>query len=685
MANLQRMTTHDVSVTQLLTMKDDAEKNSGEQQAELALWHDIVNGTTLIDVTTDTTACDSTANLVNWLNSLAVVEVAYAVPKDGPLPVIPWMPPGVDLTTPSQAWEPPHLSPYNPTAMTWGLNSPEVSGFLSDEFRLLWQGYNVAIVDMERNWYQHEKIGGVYRIPGGVIGNAIPNDDAHGTATMAIAFGTNRSGLISTNPRYGTRGFAPQALRGFTAANRGWGTGWSAWPAGISRASEAMDPGDVLYIEQQAFYTVGSDTGESGIVVEIENATYDAIRTVTALGRIVCEPTGNGATAGGSGMPTAPNAVDPLTTNFRPNSGAIVVSASGGGAQAIFPMIGGGFGNRVDAHGWGGMAMTAAPVGYAGIPNLGPNMPADQNYIAAFRGTSGATPMVAGAVGQMSSVYRGSFGHMFAPPAQVAATTRSLIRAGSSFRLASGGANYGWLPDVENSVLEYVLATRISANSVVAAPHNNWLTTSLGSGIQTIASTLFYDGVAWRTLSNVAAGAVGNEWSFSTPNGPLDLGWDPDRSFTIEARVFVPESTGNWQVIVAKENPRNYGMWVAPATWPQAGRLHFSYQLDGTTSLCPRYSVRRIDDLVTHHVAVRFDRRASIGRNIPEITFIIDGVVDSVVYGCGSVGPAASGAAGADSIQISSWMAPYSLVGDVRLYHRMVFNSEIAAHANRQR
>lgn len=674
-ANLQRSASFDNPVSELLQMKTTAEKNTGEEHPELSLWFDIVNGTSLVAVAGNPSVCNATANLLNWLNAFQVVEVASPVPANVSPPTIPVMNPGYDLTTPSGAWDPPHMLPFNPSGMTFGLNSPETSASLAEEFRAAWQGSGATLVDIERNWYWHEKIGDVYRIPGGVIGNALPGDDIHGTAAMSVAMGTHRSWLLDSMPRYGTRGFAPRVLRAFSAADKGVGTGWVAWAAGVGRANLQIEQEDVILIEQQNQVT--GATGPYLTAVESEGTTYDAIRTTTSWGRIVVEPTGNGG--------ASPNNIDTVTAG-NPNSGAIIVSWNQGGSSAQVPAFGAGFGSRVDVNAWGGGVLAAATAGYAGSGNQGPFMPQNENYINGFGGSSGASAIIAGAVAQMSAMYRTTYGHAIAPPAQVAPTMRSVIQVAAPFQLIAGGANYGWQPDVERSVTEYLLATRISASgSTIATPHNNWATATLGSGVWAYANYNYYDYSAWLTMTSGAAGVTMNEAFFSAPTGPLDLGWNPDRSFVIEARVQIPNATSDWQVIVAKENPRNYGMWVSPSWWPSPGRLHFSYQLDGTTTLCPLFSTRRIDDNVVHHVAVRFDRRASVYQTIPKVEFFIDGTADPFVSGCGAVGPAASGGAGQDTLTIAARMALYSWVGDVRLYHRYVTDAEIVAHRDRLR
>ena len=64
------------------------------------------------------------------------------------------------------------------------------------------------------------------------------------------------------------------------------------------------------------------------VAAEREDAVYDAIRTATALGRVVVEPTGNGGAAN--------NNVD-AWIGYRANSGAIGGAANQGGGNTQQP------------------------------------------------------------------------------------------------------------------------------------------------------------------------------------------------------------------------------------------------------------------------------------------------------------------------------------------------------------
>ncbi|KAK6821780.1 subtilisin-like protease [Apiospora arundinis] len=125
--------------------------------------------------------------------------------------------------------------------------------------------------------------------------------------------------------------------------------------------------------------------------VEINDAEFDAIRTATAAGILVFEPAANGAMdmdlpvvregdASGSGGRALLNRKSP---DFR-DSGAIMVGAS----TSTLPrtrLVQSNYGSRVDVHAWGQNILTST------VDD------SQQDIYANFSGTSGATPIVAGA------------------------------------------------------------------------------------------------------------------------------------------------------------------------------------------------------------------------------------------------------------------------------------------------
>ena len=240
-------------------------------------------------------------------------------------------------------------------------------------------------------------------------------------------------------------------------------------------------------------------------------------------------------------------------------------------------------------------------------------------------------------------------------------------------------SNLGVQPEVVWTVSESILVTRIpGCGTTIRDPHASDAVITIPSGTTSIFTPWSFTGCAYTATVFDSPGATVTEMEFGSDRGPIDLGYNPDGSFTIEANVVIqPDFV--WQGIVVKESPRNYGLWVTPSTWPSAGTLHFSYHPVGSSSLCPFYGNTRIDDGLPHHVAVRFDRRVG---STPLVSFFVDGVLDGEQFGCTTTAPLAGGGSGANILRIGSLFRPGSLVGNVRLFHRYVEDDEISFHVS---
>ena len=139
-----------------------------------------------------------------------------------------------------------------------------------------------------------------------------------------------------------------------------------------------MDAGDVILIEQQGPVCAGVGPGEGDI------RTYRAIERATDNGITVVEAAGDGAM----------DLDDPRCNGvFRRSydSGAIIVAA--GTAEDRRWLSFSSYGSRVDLQGWGERVTTT---GYGDL--FGLTADRRQRYTAAFKGTSSAASIVAGAV-----------------------------------------------------------------------------------------------------------------------------------------------------------------------------------------------------------------------------------------------------------------------------------------------
>lgn len=340
--------------TQLRTNKLEAETMSGEQMPDLSLWY----------LFTASAGTDVEA-LIDALNALPQVEIAYPQPLPAPLPG----------SAQKQRFTPSYL---------------ENQGYLNVapggiDAKYAWQlgggtGKNVTIVDVEYSFNQtHEDLKSV-----SVIGLPMYHayGDDHGTAVQGE--------LIGKPNDYGVTGIAYGATSKFSSPCLDSVCSYYIPAFAISVAQSNTVAGDVILIEQQTPVCGLSYYGP----LEWVQSVYDAIKTATASGRNVIEAAGNGEVW--LDQPACNN----LFSKSVRDSGAIIVGAGtppGFGeadrARAYFST----FGSRVNVQGWGFNVVTT---GYGDLQNGDPN----EWYTSGFSGTSSASPIVAGTVALLSSI-----------------------------------------------------------------------------------------------------------------------------------------------------------------------------------------------------------------------------------------------------------------------------------------
>jgi subtilisin family serine protease len=231
-------------------------------------------------------------------------------------------------------------------------------------------GSGIGFVDLERGWtLNHQDLAGAsITLISGV------NQDFHGHGTSVLGEVSAVDNMI------GGIGIAPAATCRVVSQWR-TSTNYNT-AAAILSAGQAMSRGDVLLLEAQT--TLGS---QSNLPIEVETAVFDAIRQVIDDGIVVVEAAGNGghdldAFVNGANR----HVLDRNSVDFR-DSGAIMVGAASSSvphARLTFSC----HGSRVDCYGWGENIDTTGD-GWQG--NL------SDTYTAGFGGTSGASPIVAGA------------------------------------------------------------------------------------------------------------------------------------------------------------------------------------------------------------------------------------------------------------------------------------------------
>ncbi|MFP2910080.1 S8 family peptidase [Pyxidicoccus sp. 3LFB2] len=349
--------------------KRTGEERGGRQLADLNLYFEVplLPGTRAEDV----------AALVERLNALDSVEVAYAEPRPEPAMVDFGM--SAAVRTLLAAADLPPTTPLYESRQ--GYLSPAPSGI---DARYAWTvaggaGAGVRIVDVEGGWRTtHEDMPALFFQGGGQVNDIGWRN--HGTAVLGEMVGVANG--------YGVTGIVHQAQAGVQSYAVGTASA-------ISAAAGAVGPGGVVLIELHAQGPADGtactcNTGQCNyIAMEYWQANYDAIATATANGVTVVEAAGNG-----SANLDAP-AYGNLFNRAVRDSGAIVVGAST--ATTRVPMCWTNFGSRVDVHAWGEQVTT---LGYGDLFNSGE----DQYYTGTFSGTSSASPIVTGAAASLQGV-----------------------------------------------------------------------------------------------------------------------------------------------------------------------------------------------------------------------------------------------------------------------------------------
>ncbi|WP_241759419.1 S8 family peptidase [Pyxidicoccus parkwayensis] len=391
--------------------KRTGEARGGQQLADLNLYFEVplLPGTRAANV----------AALVERLNALDSVEVAYAEPRPEPAMVDFGMSAAVRSLL-AAADIPPTTPLYEGNQ---GYLNAAPSGI---DARYAWTvaggaGAGVKIVDVEGGWRTtHEDMPGLF-FQGGTQVNDIGWRN-HGTAVLGEMVGVANA--------YGVTGIAHQAQAGVQSYTVGTA-------AAISQAATAAGAGGVVLVELHSQGPADStpctcNTSQCNyIAMEYWQANYDAIATATANGVTVVEAAGNGS----ANLDDAAYG-NAFNRNVR-DSGAIIVGAST--ATTRVPMCWTNYGGRVDVHGWGEQVYS---MGYGDLFASGE----DQYYTSAFSGTSSASPIVTGAVASLQGVARASGRGSLAP-----VTVRQILAETGTAQAASS-QNIGRLPNLRQAI-----------------------------------------------------------------------------------------------------------------------------------------------------------------------------------------------------------------------------------------
>ncbi|WP_257450940.1 S8 family peptidase [Archangium lipolyticum] len=399
----------------LAELKRSGEERGGRQLADLGLYVEVplLPGTT----------ADGVQDMIERLNALDSVEVAYAEPPAEPAMV------GFGSLLASgllaAADIPPATSSYESRQ---GYLDAAPGGV---DARYSWtvpggKGAGVRIVDVEGGWNTaHEDMPGLFRMGGTQYSDLSWRN--HGTAVLGEMVGAPNG--------YGVTGIAHEASAGYE------GIGGQSTASAIANAAAAVGRGGVVLIELHAQGPADSTactcntTQCNYIAMEYWQANFDAIATATANGTHVVEAAGNGSV----------NLDEPVYGNLFNravrDSGAILVGAST--ATTRVPMCWTNFGSRVDVHGWGERVTS---LGYGDL--FGSAYGENQYYTSSFSGTSSASPIVTASVANLQGVALAR-GKGALEPRYV----RSLL-ASTGTPQAADSRNIGRLPNLRQAIAQ---------------------------------------------------------------------------------------------------------------------------------------------------------------------------------------------------------------------------------------
>jgi hypothetical protein len=299
------------------------------------------------------------------------------------------------------------------------------------------RGDKVTIVDIEHGWnFEHEDL---RQNQSGVF-FGVSNDSDHGTAVLGIYSGDHNG--------FGVKGIAPEARAAAASATYDSVRGkWNAADA-IRAAADRLSPGDVILLEMHAPGPNATGQGQMGYIpVEYWRPEFAAIRYATQRGIYVVEAAGNG----GEDL-DSPVYQGTFSRSLR-DSGAILVGAGASPFQQAprSRLWWSNHGSRVDVHGWGEDIVTTGGRSASHYRDLVDDPDPSRCYTQSFGGTSGASPMVVGAVACISGIVRAA-GHLVLSPAAM----RQLLSDTGTPQEDGAGApktqSIGPLPDLRRCI-----------------------------------------------------------------------------------------------------------------------------------------------------------------------------------------------------------------------------------------
>ncbi len=402
--------------------KQRGEQTSKKELADLNLYY-------FVKIAGATPA--GTAQLIDQLNALPSVEIAYAQPIDYSADIAP--------ATPDFSGSQGYLD-----AAPNGIDA-----------RYAWtipggRGSGVRVVDVELAWQlDHEDLPATF-----YMGGTQATDQAsrnHGVAVLGE--------IAALDDGHGVTGIAPQTAIGVTSNNN------LGSAAAIIDAAWRILGGDIILVEDHRQGPSSGNVCNDGncsqweyIPVEYWQAEFDAIESVTSQGMIVVEAAGNG------GMDLDSSIYEQRFDRGFRDSGAIIVGAGISSTRA--PQAWSDAGSRVDVQGWGDSVMT---LGYGDQTVAGATMDVRQWYTTSFAGTSSASPIVVGAVAAIQGVR-----HARGLPVMDATSMRRLLRL-SGTPQADSTRQIGPLPNLRAAIIGIADRYAESGGACNDASNEGWL------------------------------------------------------------------------------------------------------------------------------------------------------------------------------------------------------------------
>jgi serine protease len=371
-----------------------ARQRSGKPVPDMASWYHLT-----------LPASADAATALRELTALPTVATAYPAPEPAPPPATP------DFT-----------------AMQ-GYQRPAPQGVDADRARQdpRSRGAGIRVVDLEYDWNPfHEDLQLDWSSDLG--GTRFPRytgfADEHGTAV----FGE----LVARDNGFGVTGGVPDAgMSGISPVQR-LSNGQTSYRPGaaMSHLATVLSPGDVVLIEQQ---TPGPNGGTRYVPAEWVQSVFDATSLLTQLGVIVVATGGNG----GENL-DAPEFQGRFTRSVR-DSGSIIVGAgsSTNRSRLSFSV----YGSRVDLQGWGHNITTTGSNGNLQGGTASANL--NIRYTRSFGGTSGAGPIVTGAVVALQSYLKAT-----GRPVGTARQLNDVLKATGTPQGGDTSQRIGPLPDL---------------------------------------------------------------------------------------------------------------------------------------------------------------------------------------------------------------------------------------------